>query len=323
MKKILLSGEAMGMLMAKEEGSLQQVREYSLAVAGAEYNVALGLTRLGFSVAYVTKLGNDVWGSFIQNDMVLNHIDTQFVKTLPWGKTGYMFKELTFTGDPSVYYYRANSAASGISPEDFEEISLEQFDAIHLTGVLPALSKSAQEATLYLAKEAKRRGIFLSFDPNLRPSLWENEGEMIHFVQEISQLCDLFLPGIAEAKQLTGKETVEEILKEYEKIPLLALKVGEQGAYIQTPNTCSLIPGFSVDQVVDTVGAGDGFAVGVLSGLLEGLSFEKAVERGNAIGARQVTFRSDNGGLPTREELSAFCKRGAGVSCQQEKNVII
>ncbi len=67
-----------------------------------------------------------------------------------------------------------------------------------------------------------------------------------------------------------------------------------------------MVAGFKINQVVDTVGAGDGFATGVLSGILDGLSYEEAVVRGNAIGARMVTSKEDNAFLPTKAELEAF-----------------
>ena len=66
------------------------------------------------------------------------------------------------------------------------------------------------------------------------------------------------------------------------------------------------MPGVPVERVVDTVGAGDGFAVGLVSGLLEGLTLAAAAARGNAIGARVVQFPGDSDGLPTRAELAAM-----------------
>ena len=82
--------------------------------------------------------------------------------------------------------------------------------------------------------------------------------------------------------------------------------MGGKGAYYASSSSSGYVPGFPVETIVDTVGAGDGFAAGVLSALREGLSLEDAVRRGNAIGAIQVMSLGDNDGLPTREELDAF-----------------
>ena len=82
------------------------------------------------------------------------------------------------------------------------------------------------------------------------------------------------------------------------------MKLGPEGAYYADGRSQGRVPGRAVARVVDTVGAGDGFAVGVISALLEGLPLAEAAARGNAIGARVVQFPGDSDGLPTREELA-------------------
>ena len=89
------------------------------------------------------------------------------------------------------------------------------------------------------------------------------------------------------------------------------MKIGPEGSYVLNQGKRILVPGFTVEEVIDTVGAGDGFAAGVLSALLDGLSFEEAALRGNAIGAMQVMHWSDNEGLPSRSELELFMKGNA------------
>ena len=83
------------------------------------------------------------------------------------------------------------------------------------------------------------------------------------------------------------------------------MKIGSKGALYQNAHERGQVPGYRVE-VLDTVGAGDGFAAGTLSGLLEGLSLPEAIRRGNACGARQITVLGDNEGLPTREQLEDF-----------------
>src|SRR5699024_5987636 len=87
---------------------------------------------------------------------------------------------------------------------------------------------------------------------------------------------------------------------------LVVLKVGADGAYYFTEEESKLVPGFKVDHVVDPVGAGDGFAAGLTSGLLEGLPIEKAVERGNAVGAMVTMVNGDVEGLPEKSEVERF-----------------
>ena len=86
---------------------------------------------------------------------------------------------------------------------------------------------------------------------------------------------------------------------------LVVVKLGPEGAYFDGEAGCGRVAGFAVGQVIDTVGAGDGFAVGVVSALLEGRSVPDAVKRGAWIGARAVQVLGDTEGLPTRAELDA------------------
>ena len=88
----------------------------------------------------------------------------------------------------------------------------------------------------------------------------------------------------------------------------MVVKLGGKGAYYARKGEAGFVPCYTVKKVVDTVGAGDGFAAGLLSGLMEGLPLQSAVLRGNAIGAIQVMSRGDNDGLPTRAQLDAYMK---------------
>ena len=160
-------------------------------------------------------------------------------------------------------------------------------------------------------KEQKKKGVYVTFDPNLRPALWESEEVMVNVLNDLAKKCDLILPGVAEGLILTGSGDVEKIADFYQNLGIkeVIIKNGSKGAYIRSGNNSFEQPGFKVEKVVDTVGAGDGFAVGVLSGKLEGLSIKECAIRGNAIGAIQVTYSSDNEGLPTQDELKKFIEK--------------
>ena len=87
---------------------------------------------------------------------------------------------------------------------------------------------------------------------------------------------------------------------------MVVTKLGPDGALVRDGDKEYTVPGFIIDKVVDTVGAGDGFACGVITGLMEDLPLQSAVERACAIGAIQCTFAGDNEGLPTPELLKQF-----------------
>ncbi len=95
---------------------------------------------------------------------------------------------------------------------------------------------------------------------------------------------------------------------------LIVIKMGPEGAFYKNADGAGFAPGFKVEEVVDTVGAGDGFAAGVISALLEGRDVRSAVTRGNALGALAVMSPGDMDGLPTREQLEAFLASAVSVS---------
>lgn len=307
-KGLLLAGEPMGLLIAQSEGSLDSVEGFTLAVAGAEFNVATGAARLGHFVSYLTKLGNDPFGTRITNTLTANKIDSSNVLTSDTNTTGFMLKSKVSKGDPEIFYFRKGSAASTLDASDVEKIDFSKFDYVHLTGIFPALTDSTRAAMMALIKKAKELGLFISFDPNLRPQLWPSQEVMVKTLNELASYADLVLPGCGEGKILCGSEDPSKINDFYRSLGarMVVTKLGPDGALVREGDNEYKVPGFIIDKVVDTVGAGDGFACGVITSLMEGLSLEKAVERGAAIGAIQCTFAGDNEGLPTQEQLKKF-----------------
>lgn len=310
MSKVILFGEPMAMFTAEEEGPLEKVELFRRSLAGAEVNVCTGLTRLGHKVEYVTKLGEDPLGKYVKNFLNREGIGTEFITFDSIYKTGTMLKSKVSSGDPVTAYYRKGSAFSHMTAEDIDKINFDGVSLVHVTGIPPALSLSCREATYRLMERAKENNCYITFDPNLRPALWESEEVMIKVINELASKCDLILPGISEGLILTGSSESEKIADFYQKLGVkdVIIKEGSKGAYVRNGSESFRQKGFKVKKVVDTVGAGDGFAVGIISGKLENLDIKESVVRANAIGAIQVTFVSDNEGLPTREELDKFIK---------------
>jgi 2-dehydro-3-deoxygluconokinase len=307
-QKIMLVGEPMGLFIAQDENPLECVNQFSTAVAGAELNVAIGLTRLEHSVGYLTKLGTDPFGKRIVNTMKENGIDTSLISFSESLKTGFMLKSKVSSGDPEIYYYRKNSAASSISKADIDCVDFSQYGFLHMTGITPALSETTLEASYYLMEKAKENGLVIFFDPNLRPPLWQDKQTMVSTLNELAQNADYILPGCKEGEILMGSSKPEKIAEYYLKFGAKAVivKTGKAGAFAATKEISFSLPTYPAKEIVDTVGAGDGFAAGVISAIMEGLSLKEAVDRGNAIGTIQVMSVGDNEGLPTRSELQKF-----------------
>lgn len=305
---VITFGEAMAMFYANTAGELHEVTSFSKALAGAESNVAVGLCRLGHRTGYVTKLGEDNLGEFIINAQNKEGIDTSRVIFSKEHPTGMLMKSNVTSGDPKVEYFRKNSAASTLSKADFDEAYFASAGHLHVTGISAALSPSMLEFSHYAIDYMKGLGRTVSLDPNLRPVLWPDQETMASTINTLAAKCDWFLPGIGEARILTGLQEPEQIADYYLNlgVSLVVIKMGPQGAYYKSRETEGFAEGFKVEHVVDTVGAGDGFATGVISGLLEELGVHAAVSRGNAIGALAIQSQGDMDGLPTRSELEQF-----------------
>ncbi|AEB06962.1 2-keto-3-deoxygluconate kinase [Coriobacterium glomerans PW2] len=315
MKKVLLIGEAMALFAAEESGPLKAARRYRRLLSGAEVNVAIGLRRLGAACAYVTRLGADPLGQAIGDRLAEEGIDTSFVSFDEEYPTGIQLKGKTEKGDPEISYYRKGSAASHMSPAQIDAIDFDEIGRIHVTGIPAALSSGCRQAIFALVERARELSIPTTFDPNLRPALWPSRQEMIRVINLLATRCDVVLPGLAEGQLLSECASAEGIANFYlsSGCKAVVIKEGPSGAYAASERGGSRIRGYRAPQVVDTVGAGDGFAVGLISALLEGLELEDAVARGNAIGAMQVSCLGDNEGLPDRRALDAFMRCAARV----------
>lgn len=304
---ILSFGETMAMFVAEQSGELAQVSHFEKRIAGADSNVAIGLARLGFNVAWLSRVGDDSLGRFVIDSLQREGVDCRHVAVDPAYPTGFQLKSHELDGrDPCVEYFRRGSAASHLSVADVSPALLSARH-LHATGIPAALSLSARELSWQLMTAMREAGRSVSFDPNLRPSLWSNQVQMISEINRLAVLAHWVMPGLAEGALLTGYEDPDDMAAFYldQGVEAVVIKLGAKGAYYRTQLDQGFIAGVPVINVVDTVGAGDGFAVGVISALLENQGFAQAVARGNWVGSRAVQNRGDMEGLPLRAQLLA------------------
>ena len=305
---VITIGEAMAMFVATEPGELAEADAFIKRVAGAELNVATGLARLGLNVSWVSRVGSDSFGRFVLSSLDKERINSESVTVDDRYPTGFQLKSRAENGtDPIVEYFRKGSAASHLSRDDFDAATFTRARHLHLSGVAAALSPSAYDLLDHAASTMKAQGKTISFDPNLRPVLWKSEAEMVEKLNRLAFQADWVLPGLKEAATLTGQSTPEGMADFYlaQGVKAVVIKTGADGAWFKTAaGEQGAVAAVRVDNVVDTVGAGDGFAVGVISALLEGKTFPQAVARGNKIGSLAIQVPGDSEGLPTRAQLA-------------------
>ncbi|MCM3160775.1 sugar kinase [Metabacillus litoralis] len=309
---VVTLGETMVLFTPEISPLMRYAASYSKKFGGAETNVAIGITRLGHKVGWISRVGQDEFGKAMLSFIRGEGVDVSQVHFDPGAPTGLYFKEVRSGDCVQVQYYRKGSAASRLIPEDISEEYIARAKYLHITGITPALSNSCYETVIKTIDLAKKNKVKVVFDPNLRRKLW-SEDRAREVLVEIAAKADIVLPGVDEGKFMFNEDDPEQLGKLFLQLgaKLVVLKVGAKGAYYFTEAKSELVKGFPVDRVVDPVGAGDGFAAGFISGLLENLSIDQAVRKGNAVGAMATMIPGDFEGLPEMEELDSFMNQTA------------
>jgi len=299
MVDVVTLGECMALVYPQELIPLAESSLLRLDLAGAESNLCIGLSRLGFSTRFISRLGRDPLGEFVRNRLGEEGILTDALSTDDDAPTGVFFREHLPDGQRRVYYYRKNSAASHLSPEDLSVTLFNGARLLHLTGITPALSPSCKDSCLEAIRYAKSTGLKISFDPNYRRQLWAEETAR-QILMPILQQSDFVLMGHEDSKAILGIESEKEALNYVAGLGVecVVMKRAERGALLLFDGSYIEVPANPVDKVVDPVGAGDGFDAGFLAGWLKGWSLEKCLDLGALVGAKAVEVLGDYHGYP-------------------------
>ncbi|SEP81292.1 5-dehydro-2-deoxygluconokinase [Virgibacillus subterraneus] len=312
---VVTFGETMVLFEPVQMFPLEYVGQFHKHIGGAESNVSIGLTRLGHKVGWFSKLGNDPFGRYILQFIRGEGIDTSACLQTDEAPTGLLFKEKKSHENLNVFYYRKHSAASLMTPQDLDKSYIANAKFLHVTGITPALSETCEQTVFQVMDIAKKNNTTIVFDPNLRLKLWKAEKARAVLLKMAEQ-ADVILPGLDEGTFLTGETGPEAIAAALNKDgkKAIVVKLGSEGAYYQKGEASGFVRGYPVAQVIDPVGAGDGFAAGIISGMLRNDSLPDTLARANAIGAITVGMHGDVEGLPREDELERFLDNGSNNS---------
>ncbi len=302
MPDVVTFGEPLILFAPDNPGLLRHVARFTKHVGGTELNTAIGLSRLGVSVGWFGCVGKDEFGSEVVGALAADGVDVSRVKQND-GPTAVMFKEYRGLGDPNVFYYRENSAASRMTWQDIDAEYIQSAKYLHITGITAAISKSSREAVGRAIKIAKEAGVKVSFDPNIRRRLMPLP-EIHDLLLPLVDAADILLIGLEEGQLLFQVETPEEIGRiALEKgAQLAAIKMSAEGSFVFSSSQSFQQSIFPVKQVVDTVGAGDGYNAGFLAGLCYGFDTKRAAAMAAVVSACAVTVQGDYEGYPTWDE---------------------
>jgi 2-dehydro-3-deoxygluconokinase len=302
-RRVVTFGETMALMLTESPGPLAHADELKLRIGGAESNVAIALTRLGTPATWLGRVGDDGLGELVARELRAEAVETRAIVD-PDAQTGLMIKERRTEAASSVWYYRAGSAGSRLSVADVESAGIESAALLHVTGITPALSGSAWEATRRALTIANDAGVPVSFDINHRSKLWKDR-DAASVYREIAEKSDVVFTGDDEARVLVPHAAdAPSIAREIAALgpAQVIVKLGALGCY-------ALVDGAEYEQaavkvrVVDTVGAGDAFVAGYLAELVGGLSVEERLATAVTAGAFACLTLSDWEGLPRRSEL--------------------
>jgi 2-dehydro-3-deoxygluconokinase len=302
-------GEALIVMDPLSKGPLRHVGTFEKHMGGAEFNVAVGLSRLGHRVGWVGRLGDDEFGEEILALGRGEGVDVSRTIQDPDAPTGLYFKEWRVLGQLHVHYYRAGSAASRMRFADVDADYLLSGEIVHLTGITAALSENCYDLVDRLISAANDSGVPVSFDVNIRRQLLK-ERDPREVLEPLAARANLLFLSEDEAELLFGGSDPERIKEARETIRAETVVVHRADGAFAVEDGISEMAGYSVD-VADTVGAGDAFVAGFLSGRLRGWSTRECLDIANACGACAVTVPGDLKGLPTEEEVRAL-RRGLG-----------
>jgi 2-dehydro-3-deoxygluconokinase len=291
--RVLTVGETMALLDPLNDGST-----YRLRIGGAESNFAVALTRLRVPVTWISRLGADGFGDLVEETLRREGVDVRALRD-DQRPTGVYFKQRS-GGKTSMLYYRTGSAASRLAPDDVPDEALEGVELVHLTGITTALGPGPRELVHEVARRARDRGVAVVLDPNYRPVLWDGPAEAAEALPE----ADWVLCGVEEGKLLFGTDSPEALAEAVGT--RVAIRVGERGALVSEDGRLVEVAPQRLEDVVDEIGAGDGFAAGFAYGLLQGWPEARCANAGNVVAAGALRGGGDWETYPHLEDVEGL-----------------
>lgn len=296
MKKIWVLGDAVVDLLPDGEGRLLQ------CPGGAPANVAVGVARLGGQSAFIGRVGDDPFGRFMSKTLADERVDVKFMRLDPVHRTSTVVVDLDDHGERSFTFMVRPSADLFLESADLPTFSAGEW--LHVCSI--ALSAEPSRSATFQAMAAIREaGGYVSFDPNIRPDLWQDENELRRCLDQALQSADVVKLSVEELAFLTGDVQVNvglDTLMARCPARLVLVTQGKEGVIAWHEGTVKHYPATPV-QCVDTTGAGDAFVAGLLYGLADGQALPPVIALAQRCGALATTAKGAMTALPWQHDL--------------------
>jgi fructokinase len=296
--------------------SLSEVPEFRRVAGGAPANVAAAVARLGGKSRFIGKVGNDAFGDHLESVLEQCGVETMLYRT-DEAKTTLAFVSLREDGEREFSFYRNPGADMLLCKEEISEQSLEDSVIFHF-GSVSLIAEPSRSATVHAVQLARRQGLLVSYDPNVRLSLWSSSEAAKQAIVETLPLADIVKVNEEEAIFLTGLTDEPQAASELLAYGIQALIItkGDRGCSLWTRDRVVHNPAFQV-RAVDTTGAGDAFVGAMLFQLAQSISIasdlpghladqaqmEQLLRFANAAGSIVATRKGAIPSMPTEAEV--------------------
>jgi len=301
MKKILCIGEALiDMICTDKSKPLSEGENFLKKPGGAPTNVAAAIAALGGKVELAAKVGADPFGKHLIDVMDSFGVSTRWMLQDENYFTTFAFVSLMENGERDFYFNRG--ADGQLNRDEVDAINLDEFSIVHFgsaTGFLPGPLQAAYQSLL---QKSLQNEIFISFDPNYRSLLFQNDKQsFIDQSWNFLDSCHFFKVSDEEAMMLTDRQTVTDAASDFMERTnsVFAITIGKEGTLFGLNGKTEVIPSIEI-KPVDTTGAGDAFVGALLYQLsdkslaeIKSMSLEewkKIISNGNKAGARTCEY---------------------------------
>ena len=280
-------------------GKLTLVDTMELHIGGCASNTGTALAKIGVDTAIIGKVGSDGFGDFVVDSLSKHGADCSGI--VRDGETSTSVTMVMIHGDGERSFIHYLGANATLTEDDIDLDLVGRGRILHVAGcfLMPAFDGKPAARVL---KKAREMGVTTTLD-----TCWDSRGNWMKLLEPCLEHVDYAVPSIEEARMLTDKQSPEDVARALmdKGVKNVALKMGDQGCYIKSPDVELSIPIYQVD-TVDATGAGDAFAAGFLTGLVNGWDLERTGKFANATGAFCVTALGATTGIPDGKTIEDF-----------------
>lgn len=267
------------------------------------------VARLGHSAGIIGGVGKDDFGKCLLDRLKKDGVDCSHVLESDENSTGCAFVTYFKDGSRKFIYHIGNTPAAQAKAPKMD--GMQDAKYFHIMGCSLMAQDAFGKEIVKTMNAFYKQGTKISFDPNIRPELLKSK-ESLKLVQEVLEHTSVFLPGVPEILQLTGKDTVEDAVKacfENPNMEIIALKNGSKGCIIYTRGE-SFSMGVYPVQVADSTGAGDSFDGAFLCGLIEGRSLKDTTRLATAAASLNTAAFGPMEGKISKETVAEMIANG-------------